>query len=104
MKPTRQASLRLGQLPVNARHTIVPSCCSANPQSTSSLTARSIAPVPRIPGCEPNAISARPVSSLRSETVPPNRPAASTANPHSDPSAQPWGIVSPTNSSAIARS
>ena len=62
VNPSRQATFRLGQLPLNARHMMVSSSFSSKPQSTSSRSARSIAPVPRMAGCDPNATSAPPVA------------------------------------------
>ena len=58
--PSRQASLREAQLPWLARQMITSAPRSAKPQSTSSRTARSIAPLPRTQGCEPKATSQRP--------------------------------------------
>jgi hypothetical protein len=96
VKPSRQATRRDAQLPTCAHQMTVCSPCSSKPQSSSRRSARSTCPVPRTHGCEPYASSARPEPSGRSETVPAYRPETSTANAHSDPSAQPAGQISST--------
>jgi len=64
-----------------------------NAQSTMSLTAAVITPLPRTPGCAPNAISPMPAPLLPTLIEPPKRPgpdppSASIAKPQSLPFSQ----------------